>query len=178
MGALKSFIRSVDRVNDWIGRKICFLVLIIFGALVIEVFLRYFLNAPTIWANELSQLVFGIYCILSGGYLLLWKEHVGVDLLYARFSLRGKALANILVFFIFIVFCGTMIISGVLFSVESISMVEHSESPWNPPIYPFKSVIPVAALMLMLQGIANLIRDVYTLIKGEEMDANPKNEAS
>lgn len=169
MNTLNAILRAVDNINDWVGKVLSFGVLFMFALVLIEVIRRYFFNSPTVWGNELTQLTFGVYVVLCGGYILRWGGHVNVDILYGRFSARGKAIADIITFALFIMFCGMMLAYGGSLAWESLSRFEHSQSAWNPPLYPMKLMIPTGAFLLLLQGIAKLVRDIVTLFTAEKI---------
>ena len=80
MQTINAVLRCIDNLNDWIGKILSYAVFIMFVLVLSEVVRRYFFNSPTVWANELTQLVFGVYVILSGGYILRWGGHVNVDI--------------------------------------------------------------------------------------------------
>jgi len=173
---LKGILPFIDAVNGWIGKVIPYGGLIVLVLVLVEVIMRYVFNAPSVWRNELTQMVFGVYIVLSGGYLLLLKGHVNVDLVYNRFSPRGKAILDILTFPLFFLFAGMMFIYGGSLALESLARFEHSQSAWNPPIYPIKMAIPIGAALLLLQGIAKLIRDLTILISAQTNAAHPGPE--
>jgi TRAP-type mannitol/chloroaromatic compound transport system permease small subunit len=158
----------VDTINDWIGRVLSFGVLLMFLLVLSEVIRRYFFNAPTVWGNELTQFMFGAYVILSGGHILRWGGHVNVDIIFGRFSPRTQATIDICTFVLFFLFCGMMVFYGGSLAWESISIWEHSNSAWSPPLYPVKIMIPIGAFLLLLQGFAKLIRDILALIYGTQ----------
>lgn len=158
----------VDSLNDRLGRVLSLGILLIFGLLILEVALRYFFNSPTVWANELTQMIFGAYVVLSGGHLLWCGGHVNVDILYSRFSAKTKALLDVLTSSVFFAFCLMLLYYGGSLAVESLGRWEHSQSPWNPPLYPIKLTIPLGALLVLLQGIANLLRDILVLAGRKE----------
>lgn len=162
MGILRTFIRVVTRVNERVGIWASFLVLPVFVMLLAEVGLRYAAGAPAIWTNELSQLLFGVYAVLSGGYLLANGGHANVDIFYARLGRRARAKLDVFTSLLFFAFVGALLYFGGAIAWESLSRLEHSQSAWNPPIYPVKLCIPLAALLLLLQGIAKLIDDLCT----------------
>jgi TRAP-type mannitol/chloroaromatic compound transport system permease small subunit len=159
----------IDNLNDWIGRVLSVTVLIMFVLVMLEVIRRYFFNSPTVWGNELTQLIFGTYVILSGGYILRFNGHVNVDIFYARFTPKTKAILDIITFVVFFLFCGMLLIYGGQLAWESLTTWEHTQSAWNPPVYPFKLMIPLGALLLLLQGTAKLIRDIFVLIPGAKL---------
>ena len=176
MTVLKKILGFIDGLNDWTGRVLSFGILFMFALVLLEVIRRYFFNSPTVWGNELTQMIFGIYVILSGGHILRWGGHVNVDILYSRFSVRIQAVLDIVTFFLFLLFAGMMLVYGGSLAWESLSTFEHSQSAWDPPIYPIKLTIPLGAGFLLIQGIAKLIRDILALLPGESMMARDKGE--
>ncbi|MFC1819475.1 TRAP transporter small permease subunit [Thermodesulfobacteriota bacterium] len=128
------------------------------------------------WGTELTQMIFGVYVILSGGHILRWGGHVNVDILYNHFSTRVKAIIDICTFVLFFLFCGMMLLYGGSLAWESLSIWEHSESAWNVPIYPVKMMIPIGAFLLLLQGFAKLIRDILTVIYGTQFASSDTGE--
>jgi TRAP-type mannitol/chloroaromatic compound transport system permease small subunit len=167
MSVLKAAIKFICAINRWIGEILSYFLFIIFILLFAEVLLRYLFNSPTVWTNELSQMLFGSYVILCGGYILLGGGHVNVDILFSRFSKRTKAGLDLITSILFFLFCGMLLIYGGSLAFESLGLWEHSESAWNPPIYPVKLMIPLGALLLILQGIAKFIIDVF-IVFGKE----------
>ena len=164
MSILKTFLKFIDAVNDQVGNFLSYFLFFFFLLLFMEVILRYFFNSPTVWANELAQMLFGAYAILAGGYILRTGGHVNVDILYSRLSKKSRAALDIFTSILFFLFCGMLLIYGGSLAWDSLSRFEHSQSAWNPPLYPAKLMIPLAALLLMLQGLAKLIRDVLILL--------------
>ena len=170
MRFIKRFIRTIDAINDWVGRFLSYFLFAFFVLLFIEVILRYFFNSPTVWANELAQMLFGAYAILGGGYILLTGGHVNVDIVYTRFSAKTRAAVDIVTSTLFFLFCGMLLIYGGSLAWESLARFEHSQSAWNPPLYPAKLMIPLAAALLILQGITKLIRDILILLGRKDSD--------
>ena len=164
MRKLTAVLGYVDALNDWVGKVLSFGVLLMFFLVLSEVIRRYFFNAPTVWGNELTQLLFGMYVILSGGHILRWGGHVNVDIVYSRLSTRARAIVDIGTFVLFLLFCGMMLVYGGSLAWESLSIWERSNSAWGVPLYPVKMMIPIGAFLLLLQGFAKLIRDILTLL--------------
>lgn len=155
--------RGVTRLNEWVGRSIAYLILPMFVLLMAEVLLRYAFGAPAVWTNELAQLLFGIYAVLAGGYLLAHNGHANVDLLHAKLAPRVRALVDVLTSVLFFIFVGALLYFGVSLALESMETWERSQSAWNPYIWPFKLMIPVSAALLLLQGIVKLVQDLRVL---------------
>lgn len=165
---LKSILKNIDAINNTIGKILSYFLFLFFGLLLMEVFLRYFFNSPTVWANELSQMLFGAYAVIGGGYILLTGGHVNVDIIYSRLGKKKQAALDIVSSVLFFLFCGMLLIYGGSLAWDSLSRFEHSQSAWNPPLYPAKLAIPLAAALLILQGLAKLIRNMLILLDKDE----------
>lgn len=165
---LKSILKNIDAINNTIGKILSYFLFLFFGLLLMEVFLRYFFNSPTVWANELSQMLFGAYAVLGGGYILLTGGHVNVDIIYSRLGKKKQAALDIVSSVLFFLFCGMLLIYGGSLAWDSLSRFEHSQSAWNPPLYPAKLAIPLAAALLILQGLAKLIRNILILLDKDD----------
>lgn len=160
MRLLYAFINGITRLNDWIGRLVSFLVFAMFLVLLLGVFYRYMLDAPRVWTTELTQFLFGLYAVMSGGYVMAHRGHVNVDLLYSVLPRRARAGLDVLTSSLFFLFTITLLYYGGIIAWESVDSMETSYSAWNPPVWPFKIAIPVAAFLLLLQGIAKLVEDI------------------
>lgn len=165
MRAISVFISCVTTLNEWVGRVVSYLVVPIFIFILIEVFLRYLFNSPTVWTNEFSQMLFGAYAVLSGGYILAHRGHVNVDIFIEARSAKGQAIISVftsVLFFLFVIAFGWF---GYEMARESMETWETSFSAWNPPIWPVKLAIPVGAALLFLQGVAKLIQDIMVALE-------------
>lgn len=156
--------RAITRLNRFIGRWACLAVLVLFALLLADVVLRYLVGQPAVWTAELATLIFGVYAIIGGGFLLAERGHVNVDILYGSFPPRRKALIDILTWPLFVLFVGVLLWQGYDLAMESISDMERSNSVWKPYLWPTKSLIPVAALLLLLQGVVRLWADIRILL--------------
>jgi len=160
MRGLHMFMNGVTRLNDVIGRWIALLVGVMSLLLLLEVFCRYVLSSPTVWANELTQLLFGFYAAMSGGYIMAHRGHVNVDILYSTLSKRSQAILDVLTSALFFVFMAALVYFGSSMAWESIAAMESSFSAWDAPIWPVKLAIPVGSMLLLLQGIVKLLQDL------------------
>ena len=168
MNTIRRFIRLVDNLNDWVGRIFSLLVVGMMLVLVWEIVLRYVFDAPTKWAHETSQFFFGGFFLLGGGYLLRWRGHVNVEIIYRRFSLRRRAILDLLTWALFFLFCGVLVWKTAGSAWVSVQRMEYSISTWGPPVWPIKLVIPIAAFLMLIQGLAIYIGNIYTAITGRE----------
>ena len=156
--------RAVTRLNRFIGRWASLAVLIIFAFLLADVILRYLVGAPAIWTAELATLIFGVYAIIGGGFLLAERGHVNVDIIYGAFSTRRKAIADILTWPLFALFVCVLLWQGWDIASESIADNERSNSIWKPYLWPTKLFIPIAATLLLLQGLIRLWADIRVVM--------------
>lgn len=150
----------VDRANSLIGR---FWALAIFGvtlAVLYEVASRGVFGQGTLWSNETTIYLSAIAYLVAGGYALAHRRHVRIDLVYDLLSPRTKAYLDLFTFLFFVLYVGALIWVGTTMGWTSFRQGEGTGTPWNPPIWPVKLAIPLAALLLLLQGIANLLRDL------------------
>jgi TRAP-type mannitol/chloroaromatic compound transport system permease small subunit len=155
--------KKIDRINEWIGRIFCFFVLPLTLVMVYEVVVRA-LGSPTLVSFELSNFFFGTHFMMLAAYGLLHNSHVSIDIFSSRFSPRTQAkiliFGYITMFFPFIIM---LLYYGSIFAIRSWVTWENSWSLWGPPIYPFKTVIPLTAALLLLQGISEVIKKIAYL---------------
>ncbi len=157
-----------ESLNHWIGRILSFSFYVLMVIMVFEVIARYVFNAPTNWVYELSTFVFSGACLLGGGYLLLHKGHVNIDILYSHLSSRGRAIIDLCTAPLFFLFVGILLWQGTIFFLNSLSYWEHSTSVWAPPLYPIKLALPVGAALIFLQGLVKFIKDII-IATGRQM---------
>lgn len=179
MGAITAIARAVTTTNLWIARVINWAVLILFILLLMDVIMRKVVGAPISWSQQASRLIFGVYAIIGGGYLLARREHVNVDLFYATFSKKRKAAVDIATSFLFFCFMIVLLPNAYDMAAQSVCMTEgvppwckwevDELAVWKAPLWPSKWLIVVATILLLLQGIVKLTADVM-IVMGIEVD--------
>lgn len=165
---MMGFLSKIDAISIWSGNIISAINPIVVVFVVYEIIRRFVFNAPTIWANEATVYLSALAYLLGGAYSHYYKAHVRVDILYLKFSPRKRAILDVITFFFTFIYLGSLIWVGSIYSWESIKGLEKTGTPWNPPVYPLKIAIPLGAALLLLQSIANFIRDLTFAIKGQE----------
>ena len=153
---------TAENINHWAGQITLYLVFLLPAVMLYEVVLRYIFNSPTIWVFETSNFIFGGIILLGGGYLLLHRGHVSVDILYNRLSVRARAILDLCTSPFFFLFVGVLMWQGTDMFWTSISRWEHSPSVWAPPLWPVKLLIPVGCGLMLLQLIVKFIKDILT----------------
>ncbi|WP_167527858.1 TRAP transporter small permease subunit [Desulfosarcina alkanivorans] len=163
---LDKFIKTVDFINRWAGRCGSFLVIVLTILVVLEVVMRYLFGRPTTWSFEVTKMIYGFYFMILGGYTLQKKGHVAIDVIYEMLKPKTRAILDIISYLIFFFpFCTVVLIEGIKFAKKSWQISETSWSVFAPPLYPIKTVIPVAVALMLLQGIAIFISHIRFLIK-------------
>lgn len=159
----------IDSISAWIGKAFAWCILVMTFGVSYEVFVRYVLNDPTVWAFDLSYIMYGTLFMMGGAYTLSRDGHVRGDVLYRLWPPKVQAWIEFILYFLFF-FPGVaaLIYAGWEYALDSWSYLEVSVmSPANVPIYPFKTITPIAATVLFLQGIAQVVRCVICIRTGE-----------
>ena len=170
MNKIAKLLRGIDSLSIYAGKAFSYIILVIVALETIEVFNRYVLNRPTEWIWELCVLLAGAVFIMGGAWVHQENKHVRTDVIYGRLSRKAQAILDIVFFFIiFLSFVGVLIWKTVYNAAYSLSIQETTFTMWAPPLYPLKIIIAAAFILLGLQGIARLIRDITFLVKGEEL---------
>ena len=169
MRAIIFIVRTIDKLSQLSGKILSPTVLFLMAVIVYDVAKRYVFSHPTLWAQELSEFIFGAYWLLGGAYTLLQEAHVKMDVFYRRFSVRTRAVIDVITAPIFFIFIVTLLREGWHFASFSLRCAEHSNSMWAPPLYPAKMMIPMAAFLMLLQGAVKFARALILVITGREL---------
>jgi len=164
----RSLLRFVDQISYWVGKTFAWLIVALTVVVSIEVFKRYILNAPTAWIFDLNNMIYGTLFMMCGAYTLALAGHVRADFVYIYLKPRAQAVLDLSLYLLFF-FPGilALIYAGYGYAAESWRIGEHSTvTAEGPPIYHFKSVIPVAGALVMLQGVAEILRCVLCIRTG------------
>ncbi len=169
---VQRFLYAIDGISTWVGKLAAWLIVGLMTVVCIEVFKRYFLNAPTAWIFDAENMLYGTLFMLAGAYTLAQNAHVRGDFLYSSMRPRTQAWLDLLLYLVFFIpGIAALIYAGYHYAGDSWRIAEHSNvTADGPPVYPFKTVIPVAGAMVMLQGIAEVVRCVVCIKTGEWPD--------
>jgi TRAP-type mannitol/chloroaromatic compound transport system permease small subunit len=170
-------IRTIDKITHWTGYLFTLLVIPLIFANVVEVFQRYVMNEPTVWALDVTSMSFGALFMLGAAYALLKGAHVRTDMLWDKFSDRTKGIIDSVAYILF--FLPSM---AILFYISiddffySLEINEKSASVWQPIIWPLRAVVPLTAVLLFLQGISELLKSLWAVRTGQELVHHEKIE--
>ncbi|HEX8030386.1 MAG TPA: TRAP transporter small permease subunit [Vicinamibacterales bacterium] len=162
------FLHAVDGISTWVGKAAAWLIILLMLVVCAEVFKRYIMNMPTAWIFDAENMLYGSLFMLCGAYTLAQNAHVRGDFLYSSMRPRTQASLDLVLYVVFFVpGIAALIYAGYDFALDSWKIAEHSNvTADGPPVYHFKSVIPIAGAFVMLQGIAEIVRCVVCLKTG------------
>ncbi len=162
------FIRVADTISYWSGKIFAWLIVALTFVVSIEVFKRYILNAPTAWIFDFNNMLYGTLFMVCGAYTLAAGGHVRADFVYIYLRPRAQATLDLILYFVFFVPCMIgLIYAGSGFAADSWRIGEHSTvTAEGPPVYHFKTFIPIGGALVMLQGLAEIARCIVALRTG------------
>ena len=165
---MTQLVRSIDLISYWSGKAFAWLIVALTFVVSIEVFKRYILNAPTAWIFDFNNMLYGTLFMMCGAYALALAGHVRADFVYIYLRPRTQAALDLTLLFLFFIpgILG-LIYAGFDYAALSWRINEHSTvTAEGPPVYHFKTVIPLAGILVMLQGLAEILRCIMCLRTG------------
>src|SRR5438270_2728372 len=166
---VQRFLHTIDEIRTWVGKTAAWLIIILMSVVCIEVFKRYIMNMPTSWIFDLDNMLYGSLFMMCGAYTLAQNGHVRGDFLYSSMRPRTQATLDLALYLAFFIpgILGLMY-AGFDYALDSWRIREHSNvTSEGPPVYQFKAIIPVAGTLVMLQGLAEIMRCVVCLKTGK-----------
>ena len=161
-------LRVIDRFSYWSGKAFAWLIVALTFVVSIEVFKRYILNAPTAWIFDFNNMLYGTLFMMCGGYTLALAGHVRADFVYVYLRPRAQAALYLILYLLFFIpgIIG-LIYAGYGYAADSWRVGEHSTvTAGGPPVYHFKTVIPIAGALVIIQGLAEIVRCIECLRTG------------
>jgi TRAP-type mannitol/chloroaromatic compound transport system permease small subunit len=165
---MTAFLHFIDSLSTWVGKAFAWLILVLTLGISYEVLVRYVLRSPTTWAFDFSYINYGALFLMAGAYTLSRNGHVRADVLYRFWKPRTQASMDLLLYIIFFLpAVAAFMYSGWNFAAMSVRFREVSIfSPAGVPVFPLKALIPVTGVLLLIQGIAEIIRCVLCIRLG------------
>lgn len=161
--------RWLDPIAIWSGRFVAWLIIPMVLALTYEVVARYFFNAPTLWAYDMTFMMYGSFFMLGTAFTLQRKGHIRTDSFYANWSVRRQGWTDAICYVLmFMPLIAVFLFSGWDYFWRSWTTGERFvSSPWMPLAWPFKAVMPLTGLLLGLQGLSELCKSLHAALTGE-----------
>ncbi len=171
-------VRVIDKFTDTTGVWIAWLNIPLVLAVAYEVMARYLFNAPTIWSFDVTYMLYGTIFMLGAAYALHKGAHIRTDFFYEKWSVKTKGMVDSISYFVF--FFPSIIMLLVVSGNEAwyaYTIHETSEqTPWRPLLWPFKSVVPLTCVLLLIQGVSETIKSAYAWRQGIELEHKEKIE--
>ncbi len=171
-------VRMIDKFTDSTGTWVAWLNVPLVLVVAYEVFARYLFNAPTIWSFDVTYMLYGTIFMLGSAYALHKGAHIRTDFFFEKWSVRTKGMIDSIAFLVF--FFPSIFVFFLVSGSEgwyAMLIGETSEqTPWRPILWPFKLVVPLACLLLLVQGISETIKSVYAARWGIELEHKEKVE--
>lgn len=162
---------TVDHISTWVGKAFAWLIVGLMLLVVAEVFKRYILNAPTAWVFDASNMLYGTLFMMCGAYTLAQNGHVRGDFFYGSAKPRTQASLDLVLYILFFI-PGVVALTwaGWTYAGDSWAIKEQTFNADPLPLYPFKTIIPIAGAVVLLQGVAEIVRCVVCLQTGKWPD--------
>ena len=158
--AVITFVHTIDRMNTIIGKITMYMVFLMIGILLYEPIARNLFGKSSIWAVEMAQFTMAAYYLIGGGYSLILRGHVRMDLLYGRWSDRKKAMVDAITC-LFLIFYLVFLLVGAYSSIEyAVLYGERRNSAWAPYMAPIKILMGTGVVLMLLQAIATFFKDL------------------
>ena len=169
-GAIAGVLKAIDGLSEWGGKITSILILVATAQVCYELILRYVFNAPTTWGLEMTLYLCSTTYVISGAYATRYDAHIRVDIFYNRWRRRTRSIFDLVITgFLFYFFTGVLVWQSALWFWEAWADNLTSGTIWDPPIWPMRLILLVGAVMLMLSGVAQSIRDIL-IVMGREGD--------
>lgn len=163
---LERIANAIDTFNIKMGEYTSLIIIPLLLVVIYEVFMRYALNAPTTWGFEMTAFLYGIHYMFGIAYTDVTKGHVKVDIFLIRTSKKTQAIINIITTLVlFMPVFIALAIATTKYAYSSVMQLERLPTAWAPIVYPFKVIMALTIIFVLLQGISNLIREFQALSK-------------
>ena len=155
----QTFTNTCDRISEWSGRCVAWLIWVVVGLCVYEIVTRRFFNSPHVWTYDVTSVFYGTHFMVLTAYTLLYRGHVSIDILYGRLRPRTQGILDVVNYLVFFFpFMLVLLYVGMDSAIYSWSYLERTTAGL-PLIYPIlKSVVPVTAILLLIQGLSDLVK--------------------
>jgi TRAP-type mannitol/chloroaromatic compound transport system permease small subunit len=166
--AIRAYVRGVEAVNRTVGEFSMYIVLVMTAILVYESISRTVFHRPHLWVVEIIEFLMAAYYLLGGGYSVILKGHVRMDLFYGRWSDKGKAIVDLITAPFFTFYVVFLLVGGISGLDYALRYGQKNYTPWGPPLAPIKLVMVIGIALMLAQSVAQFFRDLAKA-RGEEI---------
>jgi TRAP-type C4-dicarboxylate transport system permease small subunit len=167
--AVVAYVRWVETVNRVFGALAMYLVFVMIAVLLYSAFMRTGFNRPPLWSVEMSQFLLAAYYILGGAYTMQTDSHVRMDLLYERWTLRGRAFADTITSVCLVTYLVVLLVGGLSSTQYALEYNQTAATSWRPPMAPIKIIMTFGIFLMLLQTVAFFFRDLAR-VRGLEIE--------
>ena len=166
--SIQRVLHTADEISTWVGKAAAWLIVVLMLLVCAEVFKHYALNAPTAWIYDVNNMLYGTLFMLGGAYTLAHDGHVRGDFFYGNMKPRTQASVDVVMYLLFFIpGIAALTWAGWTYFQDSLAMHEQTFNADPIPLYPFKFVIPLAGAIVLMQGVAEIIRCLVCIKTGE-----------
>lgn len=171
-------VRAIDRFTDFTGTLVAWLIVPLMLIVSYEVISRYVFGTPTVWSFDLTYMLYGAIFMLGAAYALHKGAHIRTDFFFEKWSVRtrGSIDAVAYIVFFFPALITFFVVSGHEAWYAFVIGETSEQTPWRPILWPFKAVVPLTCLLLLIQGVAETIKSVYAARTGIELEHKERTE--
>ncbi len=162
------YVKFADYISTKFGRLAMYTVFLMIAVLLLGAFTRNILNIPLSWTVEMAQFIITGYYIVGGAYSMQLKDHVRMDLLYDRFSVKTKAKIDVCTNFFLVFYLFTLLFGSISSTMYAIEYGQRNFSQWNPSMIPIKLIMVFGIILMILQSISTFFKDLAT-VRGVEI---------
>jgi TRAP-type mannitol/chloroaromatic compound transport system permease small subunit len=161
---MQQIARSIDALNEFVGRYTSYLILVVIAVVGYEVLMRYAFNAPTVFAFELTVFLYGVHYSLTLGFAHKHNTHVSIDIFESRLPNKPRTILRIISYLVlFLPTIGILTAGAIIYALDSWKVRELASSSWAPAVYPYKILMAIGFILWFLQGMSKLIDDFRSL---------------
>ena len=160
---MAGYVRFVDRISDLVGYLAASLIFVMAATLILDAFTRNVIKMPVHWAIEFTQFTLAAYYFMGGSITLKNNDHVRMDLIYSHLTDRGRAIVEVVTSVCLLFFLVTLLMGGISSLEYAIATGERRFSVWNPSVIPIKSMMVACTVLMLLQGVSILFKNIAVL---------------
>ncbi len=171
MRRMKKILGGIDALNYFMGKIFCWTIMVMMILILYDVFMRYLIKKPTIWAGELTEIMLLLIVCVGGGATLLQKAHVRVDILRNRFSKKADKILDLIFYPFILLICLVLMIEGGRIALDAFVLGSRTDTMFAPKIWPIQSMIVLAGILLGLQTISEWLKALLFIMTKEDFES-------